>query len=242
MRLDDYCCLGRTVPEESKKYGWKVCSAGYSAELNSFVRVYPLPMINPLRQRSVSTLELERNTQDARQESWRLRREFDDGGIVDVQTQQRPTEHVLGWLESRVAPSIAYLNERRLSLGVIRPKAMKPYFRDRESGKTDDPSQLLLFEDLDVAFGADAIRSAPYLRFHDEAGGHDLQVREWGCYEWLRKEPEKPWQVWENSHLTDDEREVFLFVGNMCHRRNVWLIISMFTRKKVRGLFEELQP
>ena len=42
MHVEDLIVLGRTVPEESRKYGQKVCMAGYSAENNQFLRVYPL--------------------------------------------------------------------------------------------------------------------------------------------------------------------------------------------------------
>lgn len=237
MRIDDYCCLGRTVPEESKRYGRKVCSAGYSEELGSLMRVYPLPVITGIHQRSVCTLELQRNKQDSRRESWRLAREEEGQGIVRIATQ-RPIEQVIAWLGGESAQSIRQLNGERRSLGVIRPGAFECYFRER-GGKSVDPDQKLLFDDLDEQFGAGAVSLAPYLRFRDEDGWHDLQVREWGCYEWLRKEPGKASQLWDNLRLRAD-RDVFLLVGNMCNRRNVWLVISVFSRARTRTLFDEV--
>lgn len=238
MRIDDYCCLGRTVPEESKKYGRKVCSAGYSEELRSLVRVYPLPVVTGIRQRSVCTLELQRNQQDSRRESWRLNRDAANEGISLV-GEQRPTPQVIGWLQGHVAESIRQLNASRDSLGVIRPRSTDCYFRDRVSRKPADPGQLLLFEDLDEQFGRDQVRLAPYLRFRDEDGTHDLQVREWGCYEWLRKRPESASRLWENLRLDRADRDVLLVVGNMCNCRNTWLIISAFTSEKTRTLFDD---
>lgn len=42
MHVEDFVVLGRTVPEESKKYGQRICMAGYSLENNQFLRIYPL--------------------------------------------------------------------------------------------------------------------------------------------------------------------------------------------------------
>lgn len=236
MRLDDYCCLGRTVPENSKKYGKTVCSAGYSEEMRQLIRVYPLPVVNPIRQRTVSVLELERCATDSRVESWKLARSRDDAGIVSV-GPKRSAEQIRAWLGRGVSPSIAWLNDRRLSLGVIRPAKITPYFLDRATGDVGDPHQKLLFQDLDDSFGANAIRFAPYLGFRDEDGKHNLQLREWGCYEWLRKEPGKESQLWENLKLTVPNRDVLLVVGNMCHQRTSWLIISVLSQERVTSLF-----
>lgn len=236
MRIDDFCCLGRTVPEESRKYGLKVCMAGYSEELRSMVRVYPLPIQNPIHQRDVCSLELERNTQDSRVESWRLVRERDDEGIVSVRGR-RPANQVKAWLDLNAAPSIALLNERRLSLGVIKPSSLRGYFRDRLTGDVADPDQKGLFDDLDEAFGKGQIQRAPYVRFSDEAGAHDLQLREWGCYEWLRKEPDKGGQLWDNLRMTGTDRDFYLVVGNMCNRRTAWLVISVYSEAQAGPLF-----
>ncbi len=44
MTVEDFVVLGRTVPEDSQKYGKKVCMAGYSPSLSQLLRVYPLMM------------------------------------------------------------------------------------------------------------------------------------------------------------------------------------------------------
>lgn len=243
MRIDDYCCLGRTVPEESKKYGTKVCSAGYSEELNAFVRVYPLPFPNELRQRTVSVLELERNCQDGRAESWRLNREAANNGIVSI-GPQRPTWKVCGWLDGHISQSIKELNADRRSIGVIRPRGLECYFSERGSKKQVDPGQPLLWDDIDHAIeGGHRIQLAPRLRFRDEDGPHDLQLREWGCYEWLRNEPDRARQLWENLRLNSPNHDTLFVVGNMCNQRCAWLVISVYVRRERPGLFcEEAAP
>jgi hypothetical protein len=226
MRIDDFICLGRAVPENSKKYGRKVCMAGYSEELRSFVRIYPLPVSNPIHQRSFCRLELTRPRHDSRDESWRLTRESEDNGILEV-LGEHPKDKVMEYLTPRLSKSIASLNIDRKSLGVIRAHDINPLFRNGGK-KLTDPDQLELFDDVAEIFGPEAARLLPYIQFRDAGGCHELQVREWGCYEWLRKEPEKASQLWDNLRLGRSDSEYFFFVGNMCHRRNVWLIISIY--------------
>ena len=59
------------ITEESKKYGRKVCSVGYSEELRAFVRVYPLPVRCDIAQQIICELELVRNLSDVRYSSAR---------------------------------------------------------------------------------------------------------------------------------------------------------------------------
>jgi hypothetical protein len=229
MRIDDFVCLGRTVPEQSKKYGYRVCMAGYSEELRSLIRVYPLEVQNPIRQRSVCRLELLRGVNDSRLESWHLNRELPNNG-VDV-VGEKEYGAVVNWLASRAGEeSIHLCNTWRLSLAVIRPKSLEPFFR--RNGKGDNPEQMELFEDIVRLFGADAAKWMPYLRFADAEGEHELQLREWGCYEWLRKCPGKESQLWDNLHLGDSDRDYYLVIGNMNHRRNCWLVINVYSARR----------
>jgi hypothetical protein len=234
MRLDDFVCLGRTVPEDSKKYGRKVCMAGYSEELRGFLRVYPLPVQNPLRQRSVSRLELERPSHDNRAESWRLRREREDVGIECI-VGEKPTAGVTRWLDGQLEPSIAALNANRRSLGVIRPEDITPSFRS--PAEAVDPDEQSLFEVVTDLFGSETARLTPYLKFRDAGGWHDIQLREWGCYEWLRKEPARADQLWDNLALGRSDLDYYFVVGNMCNHRNVWLVISIYRAPKETSLF-----
>jgi hypothetical protein len=128
MRIDDFVCLGRTVPEESKKYGRKVCMAGYSDEMREFIRIYPLPVVNPIHQRSVCRIEVSRPNHDSRDESWRLAREKENDGI-EVGNTAKTTTEVVRWLNDHMSRSIKELNAARRSLGVVRPRNIAPYFR-----------------------------------------------------------------------------------------------------------------
>ncbi len=219
MIIEDFVCLGRTVPEQSKTYGHRVCMAGFSPELGQLLRVYPLPVVNTLRVGRRYVLSLQRNSKDSRHESWKLA----DRIALYESTEKVLTHAITEHLEHYISPSIQHLNEQRASLGIIKADHVQCEFRRRESVKA--PEQLELFESTDTCFGANAIHVAPYVRFDDEAGSHCLQLREWGCYEWIRKHPAQYRQLSQNLGFGEPSSQLML-VGNMCNFRNVWLVIK----------------
>ncbi len=229
MRMDDFICLGRTVPEESKKYGHKVCMAGVSLELNSLLRVYPLAINNPIRARMKCVLDVQRNPQDTRKESWKLKDHKE--GVISVSPATHAIEkNIRPFLEPFLCDSISKLNEERRSLGVL--KLNNPYGHFRERKSTPHPDQGLLFDIADECFGANAIDLAPYIEFKDDGGyNHNLQIREWGCYERIRKDRHKAFQLWDILGLTKN-RTIWAIVGNQCNHRSSWLIIATFQIKK----------
>ena len=130
MRVEDFVILGRTVPEDSKKYGKKVCMAGYSAENNQLLRVYPLLLpvgpdagTNPFVARHRYAVDLRRNADDTRQESWRVVDERDPTMTPAGAAAEVKKHEVMKWLESRAVPSVKCLNDCKLSLGVLSVKA-----------------------------------------------------------------------------------------------------------------------
>jgi hypothetical protein len=231
MIVEDFICLGRTVPEESKKYGHKVCMAGYSSELKQFLRVYPLPVSNTLKCNYRYCLGLSRNSMDSRRESWKL---TDRVALYDSM-EKESSSSIRDILSSSVSSSIAELNDARASLGVIKPDAITGEFELRKNCGT---TQYELFETCDDLFGAKAVNAAPYLRFSAAGKSHRLQIREWGCYEWIRKNPGDCSTLWKNLKL---DRDVYLLVGNMSNQRTTWLVIKSFSfeRSSQRMLIEQ---
>jgi hypothetical protein len=228
MTCDDFICLGRTVPEESKKYGHKVCMAGFSAEMRALLRVYPLPVVNPVRAGQIHRMELDRNPCDSRMESWRLR---DRSHIPETSGRWAVADIVSHLRRYHMAGSIRELNDARRSLGVIEAHNVLPEFDRRSTAR--DPEQLELFETCDATFGANAIHLMPYLQFDDADGPHRLQVREWGCYEWIRKNPATASQVWDNLQIAKGGSSLIV-IGNMANARNSWLIIKTYPVEAAR--------
>jgi hypothetical protein len=129
-------------------------------------------------------------------------------------------------LKPYVYRSIEQLNDLRLSLGVLEMSAPTGTFEKRNGAS--HPDQGTLFEIADEVFGANAIDIAPYIQFWDQDGkSHRLQIREWGCYEWIRKQRENAAQLWQNLCL-DSPEPTWAIVGNQANRRTSWLIIKTF--------------
>lgn len=241
MRIDDFVCLGRTVPEDSKKYGHKVCMAGYSEEFRSLVRVYPLMIRNPIKARSLCKMDLVRNPEDNRHESWKL--PDPERSILEVSDNEIETRKVISFLRNHLSESIEELNRCRRSLGVLEVNGECQGFFKRRSETSRDQPTLFDFDDderKERSFGAEALDIAPYLGFYDQFGKeHNLQLREWGCYEWCRKKRGQAAQLWDNLKLSDG-RPTLLIVGNMLHHRNSWLVIKVFKDPSLKqvGLFQ----
>lgn len=232
MRIDDFIVLGRTVPEESAKYGRRVCMAGVSETLGGLVRVYPLTTDNPLRARHQASLSLVANPQDSRPESFRLTDAV--SGIHAVSSVPSWTSAVRAHYAAESAvPSIAFLNAHKRSLGIV-PIQGTPTLVLKQRDVCYHPEQLSLFDefaaDLRIAkflTGQD-FPAIPYLEFRDMSGWHCLQVREWGCFEYLRKHDFHGEGLAGAMGLHKSTQQWYALVGNMAHRRNIWLVIQVF--------------
>lgn len=238
MHIDDFVVLGRTVPEESKRYGQRICMAGYSPENNQFLRVYPLMVpvgenadTNGFRARCTYSMDLQRNPNDSRSESWRLVDEKQPTGTKWDGAIECPKQKLVELLKKRVVPSIRALNDCKLSLGVVQvePNEWDGFTIPRDVDGPDE-SHRTLFEDLEEqGIDPNAVKFAPYIRFRDAEGEHKLQVREWGAYRLLSNPvyADTPEALWGASGYRRG-RGLLLVVGNMCNHRSNWLIIKTF--------------
>jgi hypothetical protein len=229
MILNDFVMLGRTVPEQSKKHGLTVCSAGYSKEMRSLLRVYPLPRHNKITKWALCRVPLKRPKDDHRQESWRIDSKDDDvnSALRAVNLLGKANKDIdYDFLEKMTINSIKELNAKKKSLAIIAPKNISGYF---EQVKNVTPYyQETLFERI----GDGKTDINPRVKFTLGDGFHDLQLREWGCHEYLRKNREKAFDLWDALRLNDSDYEHLFFIGNTNNHRNVWLIISTIFRKK----------
>lgn len=221
--------LGRTVPEQSKKHGKVVCSAGYSRELRQFMRVYPITEFNKVKRWSTCRIDLRRNPGDSRPESWRLQ---EDNKIEITGEVNRDDE--FDFLKNNVSSSIAELNEKRNSLGIISPNINSYRF---DNMRVNEEYLLPLFPNESQT------QKKPRVSFSDCDGIHDLQIRDWGSHIFLQKySDEKHCELWDALHFTDPTYEHLFFVGNHNQHRNSWLVISVISRKTKPQLSLQLEP
>jgi hypothetical protein len=237
MVIEDFVMLGKTVPEPYVDGRIFVCSAGVSPELSTLMRIYPLARRHAPERWTVNRVQLERNPKDSRRESWKLagNRQVGEHEMINM------SFHRIGEVKERdraqllskyVVPSIAVANERRMSLAVIHPLALPRLRFDFNPGSPNAP-RLALFEDeLISRERTDRFAFSPRLEFSDTDGAHSLMLRDWGCFEFLRKHgDDRRYELFDALHLTPRSS---LLVGNMNHHRNAWLVISV-----VQGLRDE---
>lgn len=229
--LEDFVMLGTTVPEPNSDGRVFVCSAGVSAEYGGLVRIYPLARRNVPRRWHMYRVPLELNCKDSRPASYKVTGNRSPGAHEQINREFELVSKVEKRQQAELLRpfrigSIREANEKRLSLAVIEPEELELFFEHNPT--SPDSPQLALFPDLvqdKVVAGAKRFPFIPRLRFRDEAGEHRLMLRDWGCYEWMRKYPDRRDELAKCLHLSPNASS--LFIGNMNHRRNSWLVISV---------------
>lgn len=228
MILDDFVMLGKTVPEANGDGRVFVCSAGASLELGQLVRVYPLARKSCPPRWSMSRLPLERNPSDSRRESWKIRgnrcgtAHESINGVIETMARGVSQANKVDIIRRFAVASIAEANAARSSLAILRPLGV-PLLALEQA----DTAQMMptpdLFGDAPELPVLSRFEWHPRLRFCDEAGEHDLMLRDWGCYEWMRKG--NPPLALAKSLLLN--QVPYLLVGNLNRHRTSWLVISI---------------
>ena len=228
MRLDDFVMLGTTVPEITSDGRETVCSAGYSEEYGSLLRLYPLSRFYAPRRWHTYRVEIERNSRDRRMESFALRgeRRVDHEGINRrsfIEQGRIERSSIADVVERHSVESIEEANQKRLSLAFMKPERISLDF-DYNPAAPDAPQLHLFAGDEPVATGSKRFAYIPRLQFWDPEGFHNLQLREWGSFEFLRKNPEDLGGLKQNLKLNDDP---VLLLGNHAQHRTSWLVIAL---------------
>lgn len=232
LTVHDFVMLGTTVPEPQSDGRVFVCSAGYSPTLRKLIRIYPLAMKSAPGMWSVSRVTLERNPKDSREESFRLVGERQGDAHQGINAAFEHVRDVADGERERLIASIQDMTKRqanadRLSLAIVQPDH-PPSLRFTENVEADDHPQMSLFAKSDAEkreLGSARFPYQPRVTFEVKGARHDLQLRDWGSYEWLRKRgADGRYDHPARARLTKNPR---LLIGNMNAHRNVWLVISM---------------
>ena len=240
LTIDDFIMLGKTVPEPQSDGRVFVCSAGWSDTLQMVIRVYPLSMYEAPAKWTVSQITLERNPRDCRFESFAIAGCREPKSHSDINrrfsVKGKLTQGEKESLVNRIdVISKRNANDQRRSLAVIQPDAPPTLLFDENSNSPDHP-QMSLFPDSHKDFaGASSFPFQPRLKFTCEGAEHNLQMREWGSYEWLRKNGAAG--VKNHPLRKTISRNPALLIGNMNNQRNSWLVISELGSRTQGDLF-----
>lgn len=241
MICEDFVMLGKTVPEPNSDGRVFVCSAGVSEELGGLVRIYPLARRNAPSRWTLNQVRLERNPKDNRRESWKLAGDRSPGAHEDINQVfmshgSVPACRRRELLTRYVVSDLATANQRRMSLAVVHPQGI-PRLRFDFNPNSPESPQLMLFDDeprSEACAGARRFSYVPRLEFWDTCGAHSLTLRDWGCFEFMRKHGDaRRFELADALHL---DEQCSLLVGNLNQHRTAWLVISV-----LRGIRPERQ-
>ena len=230
----NYLVLGQTVPEESKKYGLRVCTAGYSINKDKLIRVYPLGVKKQQhfkRWNIYNNLELRRNPKDNRDESWRLGIDVNEiNSLIKTDAKKDKIKLLNRLYEKHSVKSIKEANDKKISLAVVKMFDCEGYFVGQNK-KYRNPKQFCLFEedDNETILGKSDFKFLPRIIWKDEYGDkHDLWYNSWDAYMHQVNLASKYGydNLWKSLNLNKDIPKLAL-IGNINTFRNSWLIISV---------------
>ena len=244
LRVDDLVILGRSSPDRLRDNRISVCTAGYSRTLG-FIRLYPTRIDSPLKVWNIVSVQVERNPMDNRAESWKIvgaKSEWDRlSNRITVMGELKRGER-LSLVGSLKSDCVKDLEEQGRSLGIVKPARKECYFSDRADHDTTIQKTL---------FGGDTISDKHAYKLQPRVKyactgcqldkGHDQQILEWGVYEWMRKNPGKEGQVWENLFWKEDQQEVYFLVGNQARRPSSFMVVSFLRIAKPKGPLSRIQ-
>lgn len=242
--IDDLIILGRAVPESLRDGRLTVCTAGYSEKFG-FIRVYPTTLYMPWKQWDIVSVPVERNPQDNRNESWKIEGSKHEWNKLHekISIQGKLKEkHRLDVIHNLMDGCVRDINDSKRSLGIVKPTIDQCFFAEQ---KNYDSTTQIDLSGLEQPKVKDQYRDQPRIKYRCNdckmTTHHDQQVLEWGFYEWMRKEPEKIDQVWDNACINSDKHDIFFFLGNHFRYRSSFFIVSVLRPRK-RGIQKSLIP
>ena len=236
-RISDVIVLGRGVPEQISNGRITVCVAGYS-ETMGFVRLYPTRVDSPLSVWNIVSVEVERNPLDNRNESWKL----PDSRSGWEKVNQHITimgefkrEHRIGLLDAIKSDCVKDINDARQSLGIIKPSIRRSYLG---TNKKHLEAYQPLFEMIEHASVMTKRDFETEPRFEYSCGerckakkNHDMQLLDWGCYQWIKKNPQQAQQIWKNMGVGSPDWMHYFLVGNQANQRTSYMVINVLRQK-----------
>lgn len=237
--IDDLLVLGNAVPDIIGDNRITVCTAGVS-KAHGLVRIYPVPPRSHMKRWNIVKVPLERNPKDTRPESWKIQGSKSGWDTIAdrIELKGRVEEKeekfdILDDLHARFGVDcVEDLNDNKASLGMVKPQSFSCEFEKRDD---HDPEMQMSLDGATPFLTIKNYPLKPVMRYRcpncRTKNPHKQQVMEWGVFEWMRKNPDKPEKVFENLHIGEAGYDTGLLVGNMALHRNSFMVISVFRLK-----------
>lgn len=252
MEREKILIATKTYPSISRKYKETVCTAGILLNEDEipirWIRIYPirfrgLEIDKRYKRWSIISAEIERNTKDFREESYRIH----DASIKIV--REIGTKNNWQERKSFILPfqfrSIAEMREQRKSLGIIKPKSVEEYFVKKTSREWSLRQQAVQ-DQGDLFEPSVSLEKIPYqfgYKFTESDGAeHRYTISDWevsqlyrGCRDRSRaatlKEREDKALMKVRQKLEDEflvKKDLHFIVGNLKNHCNTFMIIGLF--------------
>lgn len=239
MIIEDFVLLGSAVPEWLQDANCQaVCTAGFSPSEDRLIRINPTAPWSVPSRWSATRVAVDRNPDDNRSESYMFpNRELNFKKYGRRLGKMSEKDRVL-CLDQFIVPSIQVAKDRGWTLALVNPSDVKFHLKTNFE-EYDEQGNVVMENDNTLRSSLKAKQRyafQPRVKFKDEHGSHDIQIRDWGTYELMRNyadriaalgtHAEREAYVGNALHLNGTE--TFL-IGNMQKKilRNNWLVISV---------------
>lgn len=243
--LKELVVIGQGAPNQLKDGRQSVCVCACKLDTKELLRIYPVP-IGWLRKWDIFDVEVEENNRDHRENTWKIKNSKQDWKHLEKwmtkkekgypTTKREELIHAIGF------SVLSDLIENKKSFGIINPE-IKNFELEQKNQSTSKQLTLTFGEekDLDEPFtiiNQKDYKFKPYISY--ECIGnckckkklHRQSISEWGCYEFMRKNPGQEMQIKDNLRLFDKEWNIYLLVGNIHKAPQTYIIIDVLRFKK----------
>ena len=240
--LKNLVVIGQGAPNQLRDGRQSICICAWSLDNNHFVRIYPVPL-GWFRKWDIFDVEAEKSSTDHRENTWKIKNSKEDWKKLNKWINksgiypEKKHEELIQEIGFNV---LSDLIDNKKSFGIIKPN-IKDFELEQKREFTSKQMTLFDVEDLDEPFtiiNQKDYKYKPYITYECEGKcncknkTHRQSISEWGCYEFMRKNPKKEIQLKDNLRLFDNEWNKYLLVGNIHKAPQTYIIIDVLRFKK----------
>lgn len=221
--------IGVGAPQDTKKNGKTICAIILSEKLG-LSRLYCIPADHEIKLWSVCDFQCEKGN-DFRKESYRFISSLFTGRIIEKSDDKRDILNSCVLKSGDVDP-ITYSNQSDVHQSIALVKIDHEDCSYSLSGKL--PKGIIQSDECGWLMTQGKHWMKPYMTWISQAGTkHETHLGGREVYEYLRKNPETPFRVFENLRVgPNPDYEHWALLGNQKDRPNVFLCVNLFRLKK----------
>lgn len=251
--LKNLVVLGQGAPNQLKDGRQSTCICSWSLDDKCFIRIYPVPL-GWLRKWDIFDVEVEKSSTDHRENTWKIKNSKTDWKKLDKWIKKHEKKYAeierKSLIENIPKTTIDELRKNGKSFGLIKPIIVNFELEQRRDSTNEQMTLQKFYNSEDnqtldegyVIVNQDDYKYKPYLIYYCEKDGekeskknkqpYRQQIVEWGCYEFMRKNPKKEENLKDNLRLFDEEWDKYILVGNIHKSIKTYIIIDIIRFKK----------